>query len=171
MCKICVRVLLTIAFYFFQIVKSSKRRSWLGPTQFLEGIVPTQRIFHGLVAGGDRLYVFGGYSNNGAVILQFLKANTNNKFISGAFLNDLQLFDPAKAVWTDITPNAQGSSPSPRRSMGFAADDEGKLYVFGGTDGNGKFNSSITFVVLYSLHPKPVDDIFIFHSRFRILVA
>ena len=69
-----------------------------------------------------------------------------NEYMPGAFLNDLQLFDPAKVAWTDITSNAKGDPPSPRRSMGFAADGEGMLYVFGGTDDSGKYNSSIAFV-------------------------
>ena len=69
-----------------------------------------------------------------------------NEYMPGAFLNDLQLFDPAKVAWTDITSNAKGDPPSPRRSMGFTADGKGMLYVFGGTDDSGKYNIQV-------LHP------------------
>ena len=148
-CQICLCYSLFIAVDLFEQVKSSKQRSWLGPISFREGIVPTQRRFHGLVAGGNLLLVFGGYSSTGAAVLPFLNGNSN-ELMPGAFLNDLQLFDPAKLVWTDITPNALGPPPSPRRSMGFVADDQGMLYVFGGSNDSGKYNFSIS---ICSLHP------------------
>ena len=103
-CEICLSYSLFIAVDLFEQVKSSKQRSWLGPTLFRESILPTQRRFHGLVAGGNLLFVFGGYSSTGAAVLQFLNGNSN-EFIPGAFLNDLQIFDPA---------NSTIYSPSPR---------------------------------------------------------
>ncbi len=52
------------------------------------------------------------------------------------FLNDLYLFNPATTSWQKLAPN--GSIPSPRQLMGFAATPDGKLYAFGGSGNSGK---------------------------------
>ena len=51
-------------------------------------------------------------------------------------LKDVYRFSAAANTWTALSPS--GSSPSPRYNMGFAATPDGMLYVFGGSDGNGK---------------------------------
>ena len=50
---------------YFQNVDSLKQRSWLGPSQFFEGTVPSPRWLHGFATAEEKLYVFGGYNNNG----------------------------------------------------------------------------------------------------------
>ncbi len=57
--------------------------------------------------------------------------------VEAGFLNDLHLFDPPRMAWRELSQKRKGISPSPRRSMGFTADDKGKLYMFGGTNGPG----------------------------------
>jgi hypothetical protein len=54
-------------------------------------------------------------------------------------LNDVHALDPAGpgAGWEDLTAAASGPPPSPRYSCGFAADDGGRLYVFGGFGDSG----------------------------------
>ncbi len=58
-------------------------------------------------------------------------------YLAGQYLNDLHHFDPQRMAWTELSINSQGATPSPRKSMGFVADDAGKLYCFGGADGQG----------------------------------
>ncbi len=59
------------------------------------------------------------------------------RVVEAGFLNDLHLFDPPRMAWKELSQKTKGISPSPRRSMGFTADDKGKLYMFGGTNGPG----------------------------------
>jgi hypothetical protein len=53
-------------------------------------------------------------------------------------VNDLFVFDPAAAAWTDLTDAVQGPLPSPRQYFGFTAAF-GKLFSFGGADNVGVF--------------------------------
>ena len=46
---------------FLAEIYGAKLRSWLGPTQFVQGSPPLARNHHGLAALNDTLYVFGGY--------------------------------------------------------------------------------------------------------------
>ena len=46
-------------------------------------------------------------------------------------LDDLHMYDPAAAAWTDLSAALNGTPPSPRYGHGFAAAG-GKLYVHGG---------------------------------------
>ncbi len=50
----------------------------------------------------------------------------------------MHVLDPAGAAWANLTAAASGPPPSPRYSCGFAADDAGRLYVFGGFDDSGE---------------------------------
>ncbi len=42
---------------------SKKQRSWIGPNNFIEGIMPTKRSGLGLVEIDEKIYIFGGNSN------------------------------------------------------------------------------------------------------------
>ena len=50
---------------------------------------------------------------------------------STASFNDLYVFNPKNATWTQLL-GFSGSSPPPLAWMGFAATPEGQLYIFGG---------------------------------------
>ena len=52
--------------------------------------------------------------------------------------DDLFVFDPAAAAWTDLTALAAGDPPAGRDSLGFAAA-AGRLYVYGGERGYGEW--------------------------------
>jgi hypothetical protein len=56
--------LLCTVLQFLQSIESTKQRSWLGPSQFLEGIFPSQRYLHGISSNSDGIYIFGGQSSN-----------------------------------------------------------------------------------------------------------
>ncbi len=47
------------------------------------------------------------------------------------YLNDLYCYNSTNVKWTALLTN--GSIPSPRNSMGFAATPDGIIYVFGGS--------------------------------------
>lgn len=66
----------------------------------------------GMAASNGKVYVFGGRS------------------ASGTLINDLYAYDVV-SLWTDLSNPSSGTPPSPRLRMGFAEND-GKLYVFGG---------------------------------------
>jgi hypothetical protein len=53
-----------------------------------------------------------------------------------AFVNDLNLYNPADDSWTALAP--PGVVPQEREWMGFAAGPDGLLYTFGGMGGNGE---------------------------------
>lgn len=53
-------------------------------------------------------------------------------------LNDLHKFDLGSSTWTMVPATDASPAPSPRRSHGFAGCG-GKLYVFGGWDGQGEW--------------------------------
>ncbi len=53
------------------------------------------------------------------------------------FINNLHVYDPATAAWTDISTAINGTSPSPRYLHGFTSAG-GKLYVHGGADAKGE---------------------------------
>ena len=56
--------------------------------------------------------------------------------VAGAFYNDLLQFDPATAIWTNLTNSSsmRGPAPSPRKVY-FIASCQEKIYVFGGYNG------------------------------------
>eukprot|EP00961_Rhodomonas_salina_P156607 2108763-Rhodomonas_salina.1 len=53
--------------------------------------------------------------------------------LAGA-LNDVYGLDVEAMAWREVV--GSGSAPRARWSMGLAADEDGNLYVFGGTDGS-----------------------------------
>jgi hypothetical protein len=50
---------------------------------------------------------------------------------SGAYFNDLHVFDPVILEWWDLSNSTHGKPPSPRCKFGIAAAS-GRLYIFGG---------------------------------------
>ena len=52
---------------------SAKQRSWLGPTEFYPGLSPPGRWLHGFASANEKLYVFGGYNENGCVFTVFFE--------------------------------------------------------------------------------------------------
>lgn len=49
---------------------------------------------------------------------------------------DLHAFDPSSVAWIDLSSPASGQPPSARQSFGFTSVS-GKLYVYGGVNGDG----------------------------------
>jgi hypothetical protein len=45
---------------FLQKIEAGKRRSWLGPTNFVQGTPPTSRSEHGIEEVDGKVFVFGG---------------------------------------------------------------------------------------------------------------
>ena len=58
-------------------------------------------------------------------------------FFAVSFLNDLHEFDLSTMMWTDISGQVQGISPSRRYDHGFSFA-LGKLFIFGGLDEGGE---------------------------------
>ena len=60
--------------------EASKLRSWLGPDTFFEGILPSKRSYHGLVACDGKMYVFGGFEGEAPFLpfLSFRRLNTTD---------------------------------------------------------------------------------------------
>ena len=71
--KKCVQLLTSANFVLrFALVclysektEAAKLRSWLGPTDFYEGVVASARWQHGFTSIENDLYVFGGFNTNG----------------------------------------------------------------------------------------------------------
>jgi hypothetical protein len=55
---------LCLALVVFQHAQCSKR-SWLGPTHFFDGVVPSARNSQGLASIGNKIYIFGGINGSG----------------------------------------------------------------------------------------------------------
>jgi hypothetical protein len=55
-----VLLLLSLTMSGLQISISSKLRTWIGPTNFIEGSIPP-RSGLGLAGINDKIYLFGGY--------------------------------------------------------------------------------------------------------------
>ena len=58
--------------------------------------------------------------------------------LATGLLNDLYSYNSTTVMWTALGPN--GTAPSQRTSMGFAATPDGTIYVFGGSDGGKKLS-------------------------------
>ena len=130
---------------YIAIAKAAKQRSWLGPTDFYEGVVPSPRCEHGLASVGNEIYVFGGFNTDGmASIHKFAKSSQElqtilniDVYVGTGFLNDLHSFDTNFLRWTELTGLVQGSAPTPRGSMGFISIQNEMIYMYGGTNGPG----------------------------------
>ncbi|WVW84560.1 hypothetical protein I302_106594 [Kwoniella bestiolae CBS 10118] len=92
---------------------------------------PVGRYGHAVCLVDGKFYVFGGQAD-------------------GAFMNDLWMYDikqlsGATHKWEQI----QYTTPAPPRRTGhiFVAGNNGKLYLFGGTDGNYHYNDTWSFDV------------------------
>ncbi|WWC70663.1 uncharacterized protein I206_104614 [Kwoniella pini CBS 10737] len=92
---------------------------------------PVGRYGHAVCLVEGRFYVFGGQAD-------------------GAFMNDLWMYDIKQLSgtthkWEQI----QYTTPAPPRRTGhiFVAGNNGKLYLFGGTDGNYHYNDTWSFDV------------------------
>ena len=60
------RAWLVIITFEMCAVNGSKLRSWVGPDTFFEGLLPSPRQGHAIVATNDGvLYLFGGWGNSG----------------------------------------------------------------------------------------------------------
>ncbi len=59
-------------FKYFQHIESSKQRSWHGPAEFLDGIVPSERWLYGFATVKEGLYIFGGSNGYGILNASFL---------------------------------------------------------------------------------------------------
>ena len=91
--------------------------AWTDLSDTVKGIPPTARGGLGFTSAGGKLYVFGGYTDNGLV-------------------NDLHVYDPAATAWANLSAVAEGAAPAVRYEHGFASAG-GELYVHGGEDGDG----------------------------------
>ncbi|MHA6529717.1 Kelch repeat-containing protein [Paenibacillus sp. BAC0078] len=91
---------------------TSKPDTWVNKASMPFGI----RDF-GIAEVSGKIYLFGGYSNNGSGNVY------NNKVIS---------YDPASDTWTDVAPMATQN----RTPYGGAATVNGKVYVIGSTNGD-----------------------------------
>jgi N-acetylneuraminic acid mutarotase len=58
--------------------------------------------------------------------------------VAGKLLGDFWGLDPAKRIWTKITPS--GVQPTPRSGASLTYDHHGRLWLFGGETGNGLTN-------------------------------
>ena len=89
-------VLLSIS---FGAVYSAKRRAWLGPNTFYEGVLPSARAGHGFSCPNDgTIFMFGG-TGTGA---QSFKVRDCEK---GCFNKNVQesnenLYHPFKRIWS-----------------------------------------------------------------------
>ena len=52
--------ILWMAIYCAPLLVDSKQRSWLGPTQFIEGSPPFDRDSFGFASVSGNIYVYGG---------------------------------------------------------------------------------------------------------------
>jgi hypothetical protein len=140
------RLLLLLTFAGLETICSSKLRSWIGPTNFIEGSIPLRSNF-GLAGINDKIYFFGGYFEgehnesfqsifniylNGAVIfaIQYTVERADGLAFPG-FRNDLFVIDPVDKTSTDISRACHGNPPAPRNYFGYIASG-GKFYVMGG---------------------------------------
>ena len=57
-CLVCINIAWASA--------QQKLRTWLGPSQFIEGTSPDGRMGAGFAAVDNMLFVFGGANSNGA---------------------------------------------------------------------------------------------------------
>jgi len=89
------------------------------------GEQPKKRHSHRSVTFNDKIYIFGGY----------LVSDSQNT-------NDLFVLNPEELHWDRITP--QGFIPGPMRGMTLQ-EDNGKMYLFGGHDGDSYSNESFVY--------------------------
>jgi N-acetylneuraminic acid mutarotase len=88
---------------------------WTDLSTPLSGTAPGHRQGHTAVALDGKMYVFGGYHTG--------------------YFNDLHVYDPQARSWTNLSTPLFGAAPSGRYlHRAFAA--YGKMYVFGGHNGN-----------------------------------
>ena len=132
--------------FSFRTFFAAKLRNWMGPTIFLEGPIPIERLGHGLAAYGDnKIMIFGGtnafYGDNARALCStffgdswfvFLRAllNTNQILRVGRF-NDLLVLDVATSTWIDLSTSTSGPVPAPRAFHGFVNLGE-RFFVHGG---------------------------------------
>lgn len=113
----------------FHVYDPATGGSWTNISVPSSGTMPGARFHHSAVTIDGKMYVFGG---------------ENNAFA----LNDLHVYDPAEGGrWTDISVPTFGSPPTARYGHTAVAID-GKMYVFGGSDGSDGKND------LYVYDPK-----------------
>ncbi|CAI2176843.1 473_t:CDS:10 [Funneliformis geosporum] len=104
-------------------VLNKETKKWTKPS--IKGVTPLGRFGHTAVLIGSIMYVFGGC-------------------IDGYYLNDLVAFDTKyldnnEARWEFIDP---ANEPPPGRTGHISCAYKGKIYIFGGTDGEKCFNDT-----------------------------
>jgi hypothetical protein len=88
-------VRLGLIFLFVAIqVQSTKRRRWLGPDRFQEGLPPPERYRHGFAASNDGLLTFGGWGAIGEDMNEF---QSLRPICSRLFLTQIPQFH-----WQDV---------------------------------------------------------------------
>jgi hypothetical protein len=124
-----------------------KLRTWLGPNNMISGTAPYPRAFTTLTSAESKLYIFGGFTNEGNQTklkrekckIQTLWHPNHSKFshrIVGDF-DDIFQFNTATLEWIDLSDFTTGATPYARDSHG-VTHCAGRLYVFGGFYGPGE---------------------------------
>ena len=90
--------------------------AWTDLSAAASGTPPSPRYSHGFTAEGGWLYVHGGWDANDSP------------------LSDLHAYNLVTMAWTDLSAQGNETSPTARGNHGFTSVD-GKLYVYGGWDG------------------------------------
>mmetsp|Transcript_8304 Transcript_8304/g.16372 ORF Transcript_8304/g.16372 Transcript_8304/m.16372 type:complete len:738 (+) Transcript_8304:1846-4059(+) len=86
------------------------------------GTKPAPRSGSQACIQGSQIYIFGGYTKK-----------------DGDFFNDVHAFDTQTFAWTELVPSSQEHVPLPRTDHSLTLYNN-SLYVFGGYDGNRRFN-------------------------------
>jgi len=95
--------------------------TWTAFTGLTQGPNPSARAFHGTVAVGGVLYVFGGSRPQG---------------ISHGWLNDLYSFDYSNLQWLNLSSMTTTNAPPARGRYGITSVGS-SIFVFGGDGGSG----------------------------------
>lgn len=146
---------------FFVFDPDTTPGSWTELTYAVEGS-PGTRFGMGMTSAGGKLYMFGGHGGEDkfhvfdpdlmewtdlAFTSPLPRARSNPGMAAaggkvylfggsyGDRLNDFFVFDPETEHWTDLSALVSGTPPSAREWMGMTSDG-GRLYIFGGRDGN-----------------------------------
>lgn len=118
-------------------VLDTETHTWFQPRVAL-GKGPVERAYHTTTRVGTHLYIFGG--------------STAKKAGESGLLGDLCLFDLVRMAWESR--DVRGRKPR-SRFMHSAELSEGKLFIFGGSDGNQSLSDVSVLDVATQLWSQP----------------
>ena len=117
-----------------------KRRSWLGPANFLQfQDLPTSRDSFGFTSAGGEVYLFGGIGNERGMHSENRNCDGCVRYDSLIWLfaeNDLHRFEPETNAWIDLSQMTTGLDPPKICSHRIVSLGQ-SIYSFGGTSDQG----------------------------------